>query len=521
MAKAQPVIISKNGNGLFHDTAGNSYARVDEAPGTIQDRLAPHNVEAERATLGALLIDPDAILKVATFLEPGDFFIHKHGWIYQAQLNLARQDQPADDILLIADQLRLDNNLEEEALAGIQLYLSELIAKTPSSVHVDFYGRIVRRCAILRRLVDAGGEIARLAYQDTEDIDEVVDRAEEIIFGVSASSRKESGLTHIREGLEGYYDRLEYLRANKSMLVGIPTGLTDLDKCLGGLQRSDMVVVAGRPSMGKTSLALAIALQAARKWQKRVAVFSLEMSDEQIIQRLIAAETGIDGQRLRFGDIQEDEWSTFIQATSSLADTSIFIDDTPAISAFELRSKARRLAAEHGLDLLIVDYLQLMRGDAKSENRQQEISFISRSIKALARELNIPVLALSQLSRAVESRQDKRPMLSDLRESGSIEQDADVVMFLYRDDVYNPETEFPGMAEIIVGKHRSGPTGTFSVYFKRHLNQFVGVEVKRIPLEPMPEKPELVGGGVKRYLGKNGRNGKNGNGQGFTITKKL
>ena len=266
-------------------------------------------------------------------------------------------------------------------------------------------------------------------------------------------------------------------------VIGVPTGLTDLDKLLGGLQRSDMVVMAGRPGMGKTSLALSIALQAARRLHKRIALFSLEMSDEQLVQRLISAETGIDSQRLRLGDIKEDEWPTFIQATNLLAGTSVFIDDTPAISALELRAKARRLHAEHGLDLLIVDYLQLMRGDSRSENRQQEISYISRSIKALARELNIPILALSQLSRQVESRHDKRPMLSDLRESGSIEQDADVVLFIYRDDVYNQDSEFPNIAEIIVSKHRSGPTGIFSVYFKKHLAQFVDLEVQTQPLE--------------------------------------
>jgi replicative DNA helicase len=235
--------------------------------------------------------------------------------------------------------------------------------------------------------------------------------------------------------------------------------------------------------MGKTSLALSVALQAARRWQKRVALFSLEMSDEQLVQRLVSAETGIDSQRLRLGNIKADEWATFYQAIRLLSETSIYIDDTPAVSALELRTKARRLHAEHGLDLLIVDYLQLMRGGSRNENRQQEISFISRSIKALARELNIPVLALSQLSRQVESRHDKRPMLSDLRESGSIEQDADVVLFIYRDEVYNPDSEFPNIAEIIVSKHRSGPTGIFSVYFKKHLAQFVDLEVRKQPLE--------------------------------------
>jgi replicative DNA helicase len=331
-------------------------------------------------------------------------------------------------------------------------------------------------------LIDAAGQIARLAYQDTEDAAEVVDRAEEIIFGVS-SQRVDRDLRPIRQVLDKFYDRIEYLHKHRGEIIGIPTGLADLDKLLGGLQRSDMVVMAGRPGMGKTSLALSVALQAARRHQKRIALFSLEMSDEQLVQRLVSAETGIDSQRIRLGDIKEDEWATFIQATNLLSNTQIFIDDTPAISALELRTKARRLHAEHGLDLLIVDYLQLMRGDSRSENRQQEISFISRSIKGLARELNIPILALSQLSRQVESRHDKRPMLSDLRESGSIEQDADVVLFIYRDEIYNPDTEFPNIAEIIVSKHRSGPTGIFSVYFKKNLAQFVDLEVRTQPLD--------------------------------------
>ena len=358
----------------------------------------------------------------------------------------------------------------------------QLINATPTSIHVEYYARIIERTAVLRRLISAAGEIARLAYQDTEDVGEVVDRAEEIIFNVS-SRRVDRDLRHIRQIMDKFYDRIEYLYQHQGEMIGVPTGLADLDKLLGGLQRSDMIVMAGRPGTGKTSLALSIALQAARRMQKRVAIFSLEMSDEQLVQRFISAETGIDSQRLRLGDIKEDEWPTFIQATNLLSRTSIFIDDTPAITALELRSKARRLHAEHGLDLVIVDYLQLMQGDSHSENRQQEISFISRSIKALARELNIPILALSQLSRQVESRHDKRPMLSDLRESGSIEQDADIVMFIYRDELYNPDTEFPNIAEIIVSKHRSGPTGTFSVYFKKHLAQFVDLEVRQHALE--------------------------------------
>jgi len=444
---------------------------------TVPDKLQPHNIEAEEAVLGSLLIDPDAIIQVSTFLKPNDFYVQRHGWVFEAVLNLHERRQPAD-LITLSDELARREQLND---IGGPAYLTSLINATPTSIHIEYYARIVERTAVLRRLIEAAGQIAQLAYQDTEDANEVVDRAEEIIFGIS-ERRVDRDLRPIRQVLESYYDRIEYLQEHQGEIIGIPTGLTDLDKLLGGLQRSDMIVMAGRPGMGKTSLALSIALQAARRWQKRVALFSLEMSDEQLVQRLVSAETGIDSQRLRLGNIKPDEWTTFYQAIRLLSETMVFIDDTPAISVLELRTKARRLHAEHGLDLIIVDYLQLMRGGTRNENRQQEISFISRSIKGLARELNVPILALSQLSRQVESRHDKRPMLSDLRESGSIEQDADVVLFIYRDDVYNPDSEFPNIAEIIVGKHRSGPTGIFSVYFKKHLAQFVDLEVRTQPL---------------------------------------
>jgi replicative DNA helicase len=443
----------------------------------LPDKLQPHNIEAEEAVLGSLLIDPDAIIHLSTFLKPVDFYIERHAWVYEAINDLHERREPAD-LVTLSDELERRGQLGE---IGGAAYLTSLINATPTSIHAEYYARIVERTAVLRRLIDAAGKIAQLAYQDTDDVDAVVDRAEEIIFGIS-ERRVERDLRPIRQVLDAYYDRIEYLYQHQGEIIGIPTGLADLDKLLGGLQRSDMVVMAGRPGMGKTSLALSMALQAARQRQKRVAIFSLEMSDEQLVQRLVSAETGIDSQRLRLGNIKPDEWPTFYQAIRLLSETSIFIDDTPAITALELRAKARRLHAEHGLDLLIVDYLQLMSGGTRSENRQQEISFISRSIKGLARELNIPILALSQLSRQVESRADKRPLLSDLRESGSIEQDADVVLFIYRDEVYNPDTEFPNIAEIIVSKHRSGPTGIFSVYFKKHLAQFVDLEVRVQPL---------------------------------------
>lgn len=412
---------------------------ADVLPGTVPDRLQPHNVEAEEAVLGALLIDTDAIIRIATFLQPVDFYVERHSWIFEAIRDLHERREPAD-LVTLTDELERRGQMVE---IGGAAYLTSLMNATPTSIHVEFYARIVERTAVLRRLIDAAGQIARLAYDGSEDADEVVDRAEEIIFGV-ASRRVDRDLRPIRQILDQYHDRVEYLWAHRGEIVGIPTGLSDLDKLLGGLQRSDVIILAGRPGMGKTSLALSMALHAARRWQKRIAVFSLEMSDEQLVQRLISAETGIDSQRLRLGDIKDNEWPTFMQATTLLSNTFIFIDDTPAISALELRTKARRLHAEHGLDMIIIDYLQLMRGDSGSENRQQEISYISRSIKALARELNVPILALSQLSRQVESRHDKRPMLSDLRESGCITGETPI----YLPDIgqYKPIRELVGQA---------------------------------------------------------------------------
>jgi replicative DNA helicase len=453
----------------------------ESAAGSGLNKQLPQNLEAEEAVLGALLIDPDAILPVATFLRASDFHVQRHGSIYQAMLDLHERHQPAD-LVTLTDELERCDQL---AAVGGSALLTSLINATPTSIHVEYYARIVERTAILRRLIDAAGQIAKLAYRDVDDVDEVVDQAESIIFGVS-EKRVTRDLVPIRQVLDEYYDRIEYLSQHQGEIVGIPTGLVDLDKLLGGFQRSDLIIIAGRPGMGKTSLALSIALHAARKWQKRVGVFSLEMSSEQVVQRMISAETGIDSQRLRLGDIREDEWPVFVQATSLLSDTQIYIDDTPSLSALEMRTKARRVHAEFGLDLLIVDYLQLMRGEFRSDgNRVQEISYISRSLKSLARELNIPLVALSQLSRAVESRQDKRPMLSDLRESGSIEQDADVVAFVYRDVEYNPDTEFPNIAEIRVSKHRSGPTGVIHAFFRKELAQFENLEVRHEQLEEL------------------------------------
>jgi replicative DNA helicase len=435
----------------------------------VVDRLPPQNIEAEQSVLGSLLIDSDAIIRIAPFLRAEDFYRETHSLVYQAILDLHEHRKPADFITL-CDELERRNQLEE---VGGAAYLTSLINAVPTSIHVEYYAHIVERTAILRRLITAAGQIASIAYEEAEDVDEVVDRAEQILFGIS-ERRISRDLVPIKQILGEYYDRIEYLHQHRDEPLGIPTGFNKLDKLL---------IIAGRPSMGKTSLALSIAHNAAKKFNQRVAIFSLEMSGEQVVQRLISAETGIDSQRLRLGQIEDDEWPSFVQAGGRLSDMPLYIDDTPALSALEMRTKARRLYAEHGLDLIIVDYLQLMRGDRRVENRVQEISSISRAIKALARELKVPVVAVSQLSRAVESRQDKRPILADLRESGALEQDADVVIFIYRDVMYNPDTEQPNIADLLVAKHRNGPTGKVPLLFKSELAQFYEVELRYEELE--------------------------------------
>jgi replicative DNA helicase len=453
-------------------------SRLEKVQGVTEskriERLPPQNVEAEEALLGSLLIDPDAIIRVAVILKPEDFYREKNGWIYETALALHERREPID-FLTICDELDRREQLDE---VGGPAFITTLINAVPSSIHAEYYARIVERAATRRRLIDAAGQIAALGYEEAEDVDEVVDRAEQVLFGVS-ERRIARELVPIKQVLSEYYDRIEQLTRQQGDVIGIPTGFADLDKLLGGLQRSDMIILAARPSVGKTGLALSIARNAAKRYNRRVALFSLEMSGEQVVQRLISAETGIDAQRLRRGKIEEHEWERFMRATNDLAETFFFIDDSPGISALELRSKARRLHAEVGIDLIIVDYLQLMRGDYRSENRVQEISGISRALKALARELNVPVLALSQLSRGVESRTDKRPILSDLRESGALEQDADVVMFIYRDELYNENTERQNLADVIVAKHRNGPTDTIQLYFKKELAQFLDAEVRR------------------------------------------
>ncbi|MEA3335194.1 MAG: replicative DNA helicase [Chloroflexota bacterium] len=448
---------------------------------TPRDRFVPANPEAEEAVLGSLMIDPDAVIKVASFLKADDFYQEKNNWIFQAILDLHERREPAD-FVTVSDELERRRQLDE---VGGPSYVLDLINAVPTAIHVEHYARIVERTSVLRKLIRAAGQIAQLAYEETsEDVQEIVDRAEQVVFGI-AENRTQRDLTPVRSIMADVVDRIDFLYHHRGEILGVPTGFKLLDRMLGGLQKSDLVILAARPSVGKTSMAISIAQNAARKYGKRVAIFSLEMSNEQLVQRMLAAETGIDSQRLRMGNIHgEDEWHKLMEAAGALSEAHVFIDDTPALSAMELRTKARRLYAEHDVDLIVVDYLQLMHGGTgRSENRVQEISAISRGLKGLARELNVPVLALSQLSRAVEARQDKRPILSDLRDSGSIEQDADVVMFIYREEMYIEDTERQNIADVIVTKHRNGPTGTISLFFRKELTQFKDLEMQREDLE--------------------------------------
>ncbi len=428
------------------------------------ERLPPQNVEAEQAVLGSLLINQGAVALVASGLRPSDFYRQTHGLIYQAILDLHERREPADFVTL-GDELERGERLEQ---VGGRAYLASLLNAVPTAVHVEHYAHVVERTARLRRLIEAAGQIAALAYQEAEDVDEVMDRAESLIFQVTGRSG-EQGLTPVKTLLGEYFDHLEELQGRGAMM-GLPSGFSSLDKLTGGFQKSDLIVVAGRPGMGKSSLCWTVAGFVGQT--KNVAVFSLEMSGQQVVQRLLAAASGIDSQRLRLGRIREEEWTAFVQASGPLSETGIFVDDTPGLSPLEMRRKCRRLDAERGLDMIVVDYLQLMRANQRTYNREQEVSFIARSLKMLARELDVPLLAVSQLSRAVEGRQDKRPVLSDLRESGAIEQEADVVAFIYRDQVYNENTDTPNIADVIVAKHRHGPTGVVPLYFKKELAQF-------------------------------------------------
>jgi replicative DNA helicase len=444
----------------------------------VIDRLPPQNVDSEQAVLGSILIDRDAIIEVADFLHPEDFYRQAHGTIFAAMLGLFEHREPID-VVTVAEALERDGQLES---VGGASYLSTLGNDTPTAVHVAQYGRIVERKAVLRRLIGAAGKIAAIGYEDGSDVQEAIDRSEAELFAVS-QRRSNDGFSPLRTLLHDAYDRLDYLHEHRGEIVGIPSGFSDLDQLTTGFQASDLVVLAARPSVGKTSLALNVAEHAAVREGKTVGVFSLEMSKEQLVLRLLSSVASIDSQRLRSGFLEELDFAKIAPALQALSQAPIYIDDTPNISTMELRTKARRLQAERGLDLVIVDYLQLMQATSNSRdaNRVQEVSEISRGLKGLARELKVPVIALSQLSRQPEMRESREPRLSDLRESGAIEQDADLVLFLWREKEKSGEDDISD-GEVInlrLAKHRNGPTGEVKLWFKKSQTRFVNYAAER------------------------------------------
>ncbi len=438
-----------------------------------REPLPPHNTDAEEAVLGSLLIDRDAIGRIAAFLRPEDFYRERNATIYAAMLALYERREPVD-FLTLSDELQRTGRYEE---VGGLAYLSSLLTVVPTSLHVEHYARIVERAAIRRRLIRAAGRIAQLGYDESIDTDQALEQAEQVLFAVG-ERRAARDFQRLADVLRAYWEQLLLAADVDRLQRGIPTDFKDLDKLLGGLQRSDLIIVAARPSMGKSSFALCLARNAAVRFGAKVGIFSLEMSQLQLAQRLLFSESGVDSSRLRQANLSPAERRKLAEALSVLAAAPIHLDDTPNIPLGELRAKARRLHHEVGLDLLVIDYLQLIQAGGR-ENRVQEISEISRSLKALARELNIPVVALSQLSRAVESRSPHIPLLSDLRESGSLEQDADVVLFIYREEVYDRDTENKGIAEIHVAKHRNGPTGQVSLLWLEKLTKFVDLSVEQ------------------------------------------
>ena len=433
------------------------------------DRIPPQSVEAEQSVLGAMLIEKEAIMKVIEILKPEDFYRESHRVIYQAALSLANRSE-AVDIITITEQLRKDDKLE--AVGGIS-YVTSLANAIPTAANVGHHARIVEEKALLRGLITTATHIAGMGYDANEEVEQILDQAEKMIMGVSGR-KAGPGFTPIREIISKAMSKIEELYQSKGGITGLPTGFKDLDRLTSGLQPSDLILVAARPSMGKTAFTLNIAQHVALREKKAVAFFSLEMSKEQLVQRMICAEAAIDSAKLRIGDLADSDWPKLVNACNRLYEAPLFIDDTAGITVAQMRSKARRLKIEHGLRLIVIDYLQLMQGSGgkNSENRQQEISEISRSLKALARELNVPIIALSQLSRSVEARQSKKPLLSDLRESGSLEQDADIVSFLYREDYYNPETDNKNITEVIIAKHRNGPVDTVRLFFHKQFTRF-------------------------------------------------
>ena len=431
------------------------------------DKMLPQSLEAEQAVLAAMFNDRDAILEVIPLLKESDFYRHDHGVLFATMRKMNEQNIPVD-LVTITAQLDKDGNLEK---AGGITYVAQIANSLGSASNIVHYAGIVKEKAVLRDLISIASNISNRSYDDTEDTEKILDDAERMVLEIS-QKRARSGLTPISEVIDDTLSQLEILSQKKEGITGLTSGFIDLDRITSGWQKSDFIILAARPAMGKTAFALNMAQNAAIATHEPVAIFSLEMSKEQLVNRMVSSMAEIDQQTLRNGRIYGDDWVQLVNAIAPLAEAPVYIDDTPAISVREVRAKARRLKTERGLSLVIIDYLQLMGSTGRIESRQQEVSQISRSLKALARELDIPIIALSQLSRSVEQGQEKKPSLSHLRESGSLEQDADIVMFIYRDEYYNEDSEKKGQAEIIIAKHRNGATGSVDLSFRKEFTKF-------------------------------------------------
>lgn len=439
-------------------------------------RLPPHNVEAERAVIGAMMLNADAIMVCSELLTSDEFYQQQYGIIFDALVEMYKDGVGAD---LVTLQNKLREKEVTPELYSVE-YLGELLASVPTSANVKFYAEIVHEKAVLRRLIRVSEQVTKDCYMDSQPLEDILEDTEKSVFDV-IQQRGGSEFEPIRDVVLRTLDSIEKAAKQKGNITGLETGFRDLDAKTAGLQKSDLILIAARPAMGKTAFVLNIAEYVALHSNSTIALFSLEMSKEQLVKRMLAMNSMVDSQKIRTGDLEDDDWDKLVGSVRKIGNSNLVIDDTSGITASELRSKCRKLKIEQGLDLVIIDYLQLMTGAGKrkSDSRQQEISDISRSLKVMARELNVPVIALSQLSRAVESRPDKRPMLSDLRESGAIEQDADIVMFIYRDEYYNPDSEKKGVAEVIVAKQRSGPTGLVELAWLSQYTKFGNLEYKR------------------------------------------
>lgn len=437
----------------------------------VEEKIPPQDLVAEQSVIGSMLMDKNAIVRVVEILAPDSFYRDAHRYIFETILELFDKGEPVD-LVTVTDALRKSSKID---LVGGSVYVADLLNSVPTSANVEYYAKIVEEKAVLRRLIDAGTNIVAGAFEETEDVDQILDNAEKAVFDI-ALKRVREGFHKIDSVIKKVLDRIDSLYDKNEALTGCPTGFPDLDKLTAGFQNSDLIIIAARPSVGKTAFALNIASNVAVRNKIPVAIFSLEMSKEQLAQRMLCSEAEVNAQRLKTASLSDTGWKKLTRALGKLSEAPIFIDDSATLTSTEIRAKARRLKIERGLGLVIVDYMQLMRGRMRVENRVQEISEIARSLKTLSRELDVPVIALSQLSRAVEQRNDRIPRLSDLRESGEIEQTADVVLFIHRDDYYNPQSDRGNLAEIIIAKQRNGPVGTIELVFRKEIAKFCSKE---------------------------------------------